>query len=74
LAARCRRSRASGSGSAKVLTITQAAFDAIIATMLLGSVNAEAKTNAEGERLIWLDVRVVDRLTASSLATERWRI
>jgi hypothetical protein len=32
--------------------------------MLFGSVNYEAKTNAKGERLIWLDVRVVDRLTA----------
>jgi hypothetical protein len=31
--------------------------------MLFGSVNYEVKTNAKGERLIWLDVRVVDRLT-----------
>jgi hypothetical protein len=37
-----------------------AAFDAIAAT----AVNYEAKTNAKGERLIWLDVRVVDKLTA----------
>jgi hypothetical protein len=46
------------------IAITQAAFDAIAATMLFGSVNYEAATNAKGERLIWLDVRVVDRLGA----------
>jgi hypothetical protein len=28
--------------------------------MLSGSVNYEAQTNAKGERLVWLDVRVVD--------------
>ena len=44
--------------------ISQAALDAIAATMLFGSMNYGAKTNAKGERLIWLDVRVVDKLTA----------
>ena len=43
------------------IAITQAAFDAIAATMLFGS---EPEVNAEGERLIWLDIRVVDRLRA----------
>ena len=46
------------------IAISQAAFDAIAATMLFGSVNYEAHTNAKGERLIWLDVRVADRLAA----------
>jgi hypothetical protein len=32
--------------------------------MLFGSVYYKAKTNAKGERVIWLDARVVDRLTA----------
>ena len=31
------------------IAIRQAAFDAIAATMLFGSVNYEAKTNAKGE-------------------------
>jgi hypothetical protein len=46
------------------IAISQAAFDAIAATMLFGSVNYEATTNANGERLIWLDVSVVNRLHA----------
>ena len=46
------------------IAISQAALDAIAATLLLGSVKLEAKTNAKGERLIWLDVRVVDKLSA----------
>ena len=40
------------------------AFDAIVATMPLGSVGCEAEANAKGERLIWLGVRVVDRPSA----------
>jgi hypothetical protein len=46
------------------LSITTAAFEAIAATLPLGSVGYEAQLNAKGERLIWLDVTVVDRLTA----------
>jgi len=34
------------------IAITQAAFDAIAATMAFGTVNYEAKINAKGERLI----------------------
>jgi hypothetical protein len=42
-----------------------AAFEAIAATLLLGSVGYEAQANARGERLIWLEAAVVDhRLTA----------
>ena len=44
------------------LAITPAAFDAIAATLPLGSVGYEAKP--KGERMIWLEAAVVDRLTA----------
>ena len=46
------------------IAITQAAFDAIAKTLPLGSVGFENKTNEKGERLIWLDRAVVDRLRA----------
>jgi hypothetical protein len=45
------------------IAITPAAYDAIAATLPLGRVGYENKTN-EGERLIWLDRAVVDRLRA----------
>ena len=41
------------------IAITPAAFEAIAATLPLGSVGFEARPNSKGERLIWL---VVDRL------------
>jgi hypothetical protein len=44
------------------IAITQAAFDAITKTLALGSVGYENATNEKGERLIWLDPSVVDRL------------
>jgi hypothetical protein len=44
------------------IAITQAAFDAIAKTLPLGSVGFENKTDEKGERLIWLDPGVVDRL------------
>jgi hypothetical protein len=46
------------------IAISQAAFDAIAATMPLGSVSYESAANADGERLIWLAAAVVDRLKA----------
>jgi hypothetical protein len=46
------------------IAITQAAFDAICATLPLGSVGYENETNERGERLIWLDHTVVSRLKA----------
>jgi hypothetical protein len=46
------------------IAITQAAFDAIAATLSLGSVGFENPTNERGERLIWLDHAVVARLRA----------
>jgi hypothetical protein len=44
------------------IAITQEAFDAIVATMSLGSVGFENEINDNGERLIWLEPAVVDRL------------
>jgi hypothetical protein len=44
------------------IAITQAAFDAIAKTLPLGSVGYENKVNEKGERLIWLERSVVDRL------------
>jgi len=46
------------------IAISQAAFDAIARTLALGDVSVENKTNERGERLIWLDRAVVDRLRA----------
>ena len=44
------------------IAITQAAFDAIARALPFGSVGYENASNVKGERLIWLDRRVVDRL------------
>ena len=37
------------------IAISQAAFEAIAATLALGSVNFETKTDEHGRRLVWLD-------------------
>ena len=44
------------------IAISQAAFEAIARTLALGSVSFENKTDERGQRLIWLDRAVVDRL------------
>jgi len=46
------------------ISITPAAFEAITATMPLGSVNFETHTSANGERFVRLEPHVVDRLKA----------
>jgi hypothetical protein len=46
------------------IAITQAAYDAICATLPLGSVAVEPYYNERGERLIWLEAAMVDRLGA----------
>ena len=46
------------------IAITPAAFEAIAATLPLGSVGYENATNERGERYVWLAPSVVDRLTA----------
>ena len=46
------------------IAITPAAFEAIAATLLLGSVGYENPVNEKGECLVWLAPEVVDRLRA----------
>ena len=46
------------------IAISQAAFEAIAKTLPLGSVGYENKVNERGERLIWLEPNVVNRLRA----------
>jgi hypothetical protein len=47
---------------AQPFAITPAAFEAIAATLPLGSVGYEAEPNAKGERLVWLEAATVDLL------------
>ena len=44
------------------ISITPAAFEAIAATLPLGSVGYETQLNAQGEQLVWLETAIVDRL------------
>jgi hypothetical protein len=44
------------------IAITEAAFEAIARTLPLGSVGYENEANERGEKLIWLERTVVDRL------------
>ena len=46
------------------IAISREAYDAIYATLLLGSVAVELEANERGERLIWLEDAVADRLRA----------
>ena len=46
------------------IAITPAAFEAIAATLPLGSVGYEAEDNERGEKFVWLAEAVVDRLGA----------
>jgi hypothetical protein len=46
------------------IAISQAAFEAIVRTLPSGSVGFENKTDQDGNRLIWLDRSMVDRLRA----------
>jgi len=46
------------------IAITPAAFSALAATLPLGSVAYEPQLNAKGERLVWLEPPVIDRLMA----------
>ena len=43
------------------IAISVEAFEAICATVPLGSMSFENKTDEHGQRLIWLDPNVVDR-------------
>ena len=55
------------------IAISQAAFDAIAATLPLGSTGYENAVNERGERYVWLDRAVVDRLRAMRGAGELQR-
>ena len=46
------------------ISITAEAFDAIAATLPLGSVGFERETDAKGERGIWVEASVADKLRA----------
>ena len=46
------------------IAITTEAFEPICATMPLGSVAYEQELNAMGQRFVWLEVAVADRLGA----------
>ena len=46
------------------IAINEAAFEAIARTLPVGSFGFENKVNEKGERLIWLDPTVVNRLRA----------
>jgi hypothetical protein len=44
------------------IAISQAAFEAIVATLPLGSVGFENEVNERRDRLIWLEAPMVDLL------------
>ena len=44
------------------IAITAEAFEAIAVTLPLGTVGYENELSPKGERMIWLEARVVDRL------------
>ena len=46
------------------LAISQAAFEAITSTLPVGFVVFDPEPNEKGERLIWLEAAVVDKLGA----------
>jgi hypothetical protein len=46
------------------IAISQAAFEAISATRPFGNVSFEQATNEHGQRYVWLERSVVDRLRA----------
>jgi hypothetical protein len=54
------------------IAITPEAFEANARTLPLGSVGFENKTNEQGEKLIWLDRAIVDRLRAMRGAGESY--
>jgi hypothetical protein len=49
------------------IAISQAAFEAIPATLPLGSVGYENEDNENGERLIWLELLLAGQLTKSTV-------
>jgi hypothetical protein len=54
------------------IAISQAAYDAICATLPLGTVAVEPHVNAQGERLVWLAAAMVDKLGEMRRANESY--
>ncbi|HZZ21813.1 MAG TPA: hypothetical protein VFE60_04190 [Roseiarcus sp.] len=54
------------------IAISPEAFEAIAKTLPLGNVSFENKTSERGEKLIWLDRAVVDRLRSLRGAGESY--
>jgi hypothetical protein len=54
------------------IAISPAAFDALAAMLSLGSVGYKSEVNERGERLIWLQTSVVDRLMAMREPSESY--
>jgi hypothetical protein len=46
------------------ISISAAAYEASAITLPLGSVGVERDPNDKGERMIWLEPRILDRLKA----------
>jgi hypothetical protein len=46
------------------ISITEAAYEAIARTLALGTVACEPRPNENGERLIWLEQRRLDKLNS----------
>ena len=46
------------------IAITAEAYEAIARTLALGSVAAESQANENGERLIWIEERRLDKLNS----------
>jgi hypothetical protein len=56
------------------IAVSQAAFDAISATLAHGSVSFENASNVEGERYVWLERAVVDRLRACAVLARAFQM
>jgi hypothetical protein len=54
------------------IAISQAAFDAIAATLPVGSTGYVNAVNERGERLIWLERRMLDKLNSYRRAGESY--
>jgi len=52
------------------IAISEAAFEAIADTSSLGTVDYESELTPNGERLIWLDEREIDKLDAIRMPGE----
>jgi hypothetical protein len=61
---RCKRGERGWRRSMIRIAITAAAYEAIKATLPLGTVGYEAKRTDQGEVLLWLERRALDRLDA----------